>query len=392
MKQSIYASNRYKRFFAKSIGDIKFTRTLRIQAIDNATVIIEPTTQRFGVFDDNGSLIQASLQLRNKIVQEPPKFTPPTNFLDIEAVYIGTLEDHFGHFLLEHTNRLYPLLQAKYKNMKYIILNNRNLPTVPDFVFDFLQMLGIKQSDVYVINDNIKVKRLYVPPVAFEIPNMSSSAFGKTFDAAAAHAQPAHQIEKIYVSRERLPERATFGEQQIQRVFEKNGFTVIYPEQLSLYEQICYMKHCKCLAGIAGSALHLSLFMPCGGTVIQIKRNKLPADNANTQYLLCKTKNCDFVLVDCAREILPTHHWSEFPQIIGPTKYLEQFLRDFQFTYDAQHFVCDKSVRRAYRSAFRAKGGFWRYQTKRTLFYILPRLMLTYNSKTYIRRWLNKHL
>lgn len=392
MKQSIYASNRYKRFFTKSIKDITFMRSLRVQAIDNAAVIIEPATQRFGVFDANYAVIQESLQLRNKIVQEPPKFTSPTNFLDIEAVYIGTLEDHFGHFLLEHTNRLYPVLQAKYKNMKYIILNNRNLPKVPDFVFEFLRMLGIKQSDVYVINYNVKVKRLYVPPVAFEIPNMSSSAFCKTFDAAAAHAQPAHRIEKIYVSRQRLPGRATFGERQIQRVFEKNGFTVIYPEQLSLYEQICYMKHCKCLAGIAGSALHLSLFMPKGGTVIQIKRNKLPADNANTQYLLCKTKHCDFVLVDCAREILPTHHWSEFPQIIGPTKYLEQFLRDFQFTYDVQDLVCNKSVRRAYRSAFHAKGGFWRYQTKRTLVYILPRLILTYNSKTYIRRWLNKHL
>lgn len=392
MKQSIYASNRYKHFFTKSIKDITFMRSLSVQAIDNATIIIDPTTQRFGAFDATGAIVKNSLQLRNKTVQNPPNFIPTTDFLDIEAVYLGTLEDHFGHFLLEHTNRMYPVLQAKYKNMKYIILNTRNLPTVPDFVFDFLQTLGIKRSDIRLISNNVKVKRLYIPPVAFEIPNKYSSAFCKTFDAATAHAQPAHRIEKVYVSRERLPERATFGEKQIQRVFEKNGFTVIYPEQLSLYEQICYMKHCKCLAGIAGSALHLSLFMPKGGKVIQIKRNKLLADNANTQYLLCKTKQCDFILVDCALEILPTHHWSEFPQIIGPTKYLEQFLRDFQFTYDAQHFVCDKSVRRAYRSAFRAKGGFWRYQTKRMLVYILPRLMLTYNSKTYIRRWLNKYL
>lgn len=392
MKQSIYASNRYKRFFTKSIKGITFMPPLRVQAIDNATIIINPATQQFGAFDATGAIVKNSLQLRNKTVQNPPNFIPATNFLDIEAVYLGTLEDHFGHFLLEHTNRLYPVLQARYKNMKYIILNNRNLPKVPNFVFEFLQMLGIKQSDVYVINDNVKVKLLYVPPVAFEIPNKSSSAFCKTFDAAAAHAQPAHRIEKIYVSRERLPERATFGEQQIQRVFEKNGFTVIYPEQLSLYEQICYMKHCKCLAGIAGSALHLSLFMPCGGTVIQIKRNKLPADNANTQYLLCKTKNCDFVLVDCAREILPTHHWSEFPQIIGPTKYYEQFLQAYGFAYDAKDLACDKAIRQEYRAAFRAKGGFARYQLKRMLVYMMPRLMPTDNSKKTVRRWLNKHL
>ena len=392
MKQYIYASNRYKRFFAKSITGIKFMRSLHVQAIDNASIIIEPDTHRFGVFDAKGALVQDSLQLRNKIVQRAPKFISPTKILDIEAVYIGTLEDHFGHFLLEHTNRLYPVLHIKYKHMKYVILNNRNLPKVSDFVYEFLQILGINESDIFIINDNVKIKRLYIPPVAFEIPNKSSSAFCKTFDAAAAYAQPAHRIKKVYVSRERLSERATFGEQQIRQLFERNGFTVIYPEQLSLYEQICYMKHCKCLAGIAGSALHLSLFMPKGSKVIQIKRNKLLADNASTQYLLCKTKHCDFVLVDCACEILPTHHWSEFPQIIGPTKYLKQFLRDCQFNYTAQDLSCDKSIRKKYRHVFRAKGGFIRYQIKRTLVYVLPHMMPTKRYKNRMRRWLNTHL
>ena len=392
MKPVIYASDRYKRFFAKSVNNIHNMRSLRIRAINNATIVIEPDTQRFGVFDATGTIIEESLQLRNKIVQQPPIFTSDADVLNIEAVYLGTLEDHFGHFLLEHTNRLYPVLYPKYKNLKYIILNNRNLQKIPDFVFEFLAALGIKKTDICLINTNTKVKCLYVPSVAFEIPNKYSLEFSKTFDATTIGIHPKACFDKVYVSREKLLGRATFGESLIQKIFKENGFIVIHPEQLSLSKQIEYMSHCKCLAGVAGSALHLSLFMPSGGSVIQIKRNKLLADNSDTQYLLCKIKNCNFILVDCAKEFLPTHHWSEFPQIIGPTKYLEQFLYDYKFTYNKQDLICNDNTRQKYRHAFRAKGGFVRYQIKRMLVYAMPRIMPTEQIKNSVRRWLNKHL
>lgn len=95
MNPIIYASDRYKRFFAKSINNIHNTCSLRIRTINNATIVIEPNTQRFGVFD----IIKESLQLRNKIVQQAPVFASEAEVLDIDAVYLGTLEDHFGHFL-----------------------------------------------------------------------------------------------------------------------------------------------------------------------------------------------------------------------------------------------------------------------------------------------------
>ena len=94
-KPVIYASDRYKRFFAKSVNNIHNMRSLRIRAITNATIVIEPDTQRFGVFDSTGTIIEESLQLRNKIVQQPPIFTSDADVLNIEAVYLGTLEDHF---------------------------------------------------------------------------------------------------------------------------------------------------------------------------------------------------------------------------------------------------------------------------------------------------------
>lgn len=391
MKSVIYASDGYRKFFNRSVEKVHFLDELNVHSLSDCTIVIDPD-HKFGVFDSAGMFVPSSGQKRNKVIQTPPVFMTANDYLDVEAVYLGTLEDHFGHFLLEHTTRLYALLRQRYQGKKYILVNNRNLPGVSDFVYQLFALLGIDRNDVIVVSSSVGVRKLYVPEVAFEIPNTSSKAFGKIFDAAASAITSDIRHDKVYVSRLKLGDRATYGEEQIQQIFASNGFAVIYPECLSFDEQVAYMRHCKCLAGIAGSALHLSLFMPSGGTVVQIKRNKPYRDNSDTQYLLCATKGCDFVLVDCALERLPTHHWSEFPQIVGPTKFLHRFCLDNCFVMSATDMIPGKKYRKAYRAAFRSKGGFLRYQLKRMLVYSLPRLIPFSKTSIAVKRWLNKHI
>ena len=391
MKSVIYASKGYKRYFKKSIENIRFLDELKVHTVSDCTVVVD-SSHRFGIFDSVGNLVPNSIQQRTKSVQKPPVFEPANYFLDVDAVYLGTLEDHFGHFLLEHTTRLHALLKQQYRGKKYILVNNRQLVSVSDFVYQLFALLGIDKEDLIIVSSTVGIRRLHIPDVAFEIPHMSSATFGDIFDVAASAVPAVKKHEKVYVSRLKLGERATFGEEQVQQIFVSNGYEVIYPESMSLKEQISFMKHCKCLAGIAGSALHLSLFMPSGGTVVQIKRNKPYRDNSDTQYLLCATKECDFVLVNCALECLPTHHWSEFPQIVGPTKYLKQFCVDCGFVISGADMVPGTQYKKAYRAAFRAKGGFIRYQVKRMLVYVVPRLIPWSAKRTAIRRWLNRNI
>ena len=44
-------------------------------------------------------------------------------YIDEDAIFIGNVFPQFGHFLLEHMNRAYALLDDKYKNMKLILVN-----------------------------------------------------------------------------------------------------------------------------------------------------------------------------------------------------------------------------------------------------------------------------
>lgn len=392
MNVTIYASDKYKQYVSKATAGLRFLKSVRVKYFENCDIIIDSKSQKFGVFDSKHRFISNSTQQRNKNVQSPPMYVVPSDSLDIDAVYLGTLENHFGHFLLEHTTRMYAVLKPECRGKKYIIVNNRQLSDVQPFVWEFLSLLGISPDNVFIVNQSTKVRSLYIPDVGFEIPDTSSRQFAALFDSISDSRLPEIRADKVYVSRMKLSERSTFGEEQIQNIFEKNGFTVIYPECLTLTEQVAYMKNCKCLAGIAGSALHLSLLMPSGGTVVQIKRNKLLRDNVDTQHALCSTKGCDLVVVDCAAEKLPTHHWSEFPQIIAPTKYFVQFLRDAGFSCSPSDLEMNQHTRQQYRKAFRQKGGFIRYQIKRMLVYFLPRLMPTSAYKESLRRWLNRRI
>lgn len=392
MTTRIYASNRYKKYFAKSTNWQNINADTHIEKINNGIVAINPKNQRFCVFDTNNKPIKNSIPFRNGEKQPIPRLCKTNHYMDLDVVYLGNLEDHFGHFLLEHTNRVYPALQRKFKRLKYVLVNNRQFKKTPDFIWTFFSLLGISRSDIIIVNETTKFKSICVPSPCFNIPNISSAAFKNTFNKIASNIEDETKFDKIYVSRTALEHRKTFGEEKIQNIFRKNGYKIITPEKMPLERQISFMKNCKSLAGIAGSALHLALFMPKGGNVIQIKRNRLPKDNSNTQKLICKTKNLNFILVDAAIEKHRTHHWSEFPQIIGFTKHLKAFLDDNNFKYNESDKDFDKKAYQEYTKLFKFQGGFIRYQFKRIIVKTLPWLIPIKYYRMAFYKWLNRHI
>jgi capsular polysaccharide biosynthesis protein len=155
------------------------------------------------------------------------------------------------------------------------------------------------------------------------------------YDAiAAAVKQPKHIYEKIYVSRMAMQSRRTFGEGVVQKIFEKNGYKIICPETLPLTEQIALVKNARVLAGCAGTALHLALFMAPGGVVVQIKRNARAKCNADIQNLINDTKRLNGIFISGSVEEKPTDHCSSVPQIIGVNSHMRDFFDAYGFRYD----------------------------------------------------------
>ncbi|MGI5845738.1 MAG: glycosyltransferase 61 family protein [Alphaproteobacteria bacterium] len=137
---------------------------------------------------------------------------------------------------------------------------------------------------------------------------------------------------KIYLSRTKLGYNETFGEKTIENIFAKNGFTIIYPEQLSLEKQIQLMKAAQTIAGVSGTALHLSLFAQNGIKLICIhKRNYI----LKMQILIDKLKNINGTYIDAFLTIgnLKKCDGKSSAALIGINKNLQNFFNDNNFIY-----------------------------------------------------------
>jgi len=353
MTVKCYAEKSWQKWFKKQTKN-QYMRDVNVNKIPNG-IIVNEKLHGFGVFDENFNFIKSASQVRKNNGNFCPKFDHNNiPYVDEDVVFVGNVYNQFGHFLLEHMNRAYAFLDKKYQDMKYVLINNKSVNPVPEYMFVFLELLGVSRENILILEHTTQFRNVYVPDQGFNLPVYSSIKFGQTFQKIADNVKSEKVIyDKIYVSRAKLESRKTYGEEKIQKVFERNGYKIIYPETLPLEQQIALIKNCKWLAGCAGTALHMSLFMKPGGTVIQMKRNTVYDDNAPTQYLLDNTNELNSVFINSSIERVRSGHGSFMPQIVGINNNVRAFFKDFGFKTNDEDFEPDTNAMEEYNQALK---------------------------------------
>lgn len=328
-----------------------------IEFIPNATICVDRLNYTGVVYDKNGNLCRPSITYRFGTHTNIAKFSSTHNFINEHVVFAGGgyIFSHFGHFLLEGLARLYPMLDDFYRDKKFVFVVRHGTKSLPAYVMNFLSAIGITPENIILIDKTTKFAGVYVPPQASDIAKYIAPIMIRVFDLIAKNLGNADikTYDKIYMSRGKMNDGRTFGESQIEHIFEKNGYKIIYPEKLSLDEQITLVHNCRVLSGTAGTALHLAVFMRPGGHVVQIKRNSGNADNAYIQNQICELKNLNFTTVFGSIERIPTGHFSQIPQIIGITDSMIKFFDDNNFKYTKQDIVPDNNAWSQYNRQMR---------------------------------------
>ncbi|MCL2596938.1 MAG: glycosyltransferase family 61 protein [Paludibacter sp.] len=341
----IYASKSITKYIMDLVN-IRYVKSgLTIDCIAGGMIVIAEKVQCFGVFAPNGIFVEQSLQTRGKGQLIPDNVVLENiPYFDYDAVYLGNVDDAFGHYILEHWTRSYAFLNEKYKTMKFVIVNDMRFNPVPNFVTKLAYLLGIPSENFIILDKTSKFRNVYVPESAFKLVRYSSIEFGEIYAKIAENVKKEYDFEKIYVSRAGLKQRKVYGEEKVQSIFKKNGYHIVYPEQLPLEEQIALMKNCKSLAGCAGTALHLALFMYEGGNVYQIRRNKIKDGNCGTQYLITEAKKLHLTYIDASIEKYKTRHGENKAQIIGVNDNMKRFFDDNGFKYSPNDLEFDKEA------------------------------------------------
>jgi hypothetical protein len=206
---------------------------------------------------------------------------------------LGHYTGHYGHFLIETLSRAWALLEPSQKVQPYDhYVFHPFLHKTPDpLKFSpariSFKCLGLELEKVVVLKEPARFDHIDVPKPYFNINDSVNPAMAKVYGRIQTCALglgtsgvglinkwlgwPETGRLKIYISRRKARGyHPMLNEQEVEKLFLAFGFRIFHPEKWSFEQQVSIFSRSDVIAGVEGSALHNSVFMCKGSTVISI--------------------------------------------------------------------------------------------------------------------------
>lgn len=297
-------------YFNRKIDDT----SLDIEIIDNAKSTVSQLDLKtrnmpINIFNCEGELVKSSHHFRGPrhdfFKYDETAVFDTSNSSEIVAgdtIYLGWLIPHYGHFLMETLSRLWvlELLEGRksYKFLFNFYKDGNDFIKSKRWAEEFLLSFGINKEDIIFADNNYEYERLVIPQqslILHSSVNVKSQYY--IWNKIKEYFKPEDSSgkRKVYLSRKLLKKekRRLANEEEVEKVFSKFGFEIIYPEQISLKEQVELLHQSNVVVGPSGSALHNAAFMQEGSLLISLTTTEfcllnevLCCYSAKTQYEL----------------------------------------------------------------------------------------------------------
>lgn len=232
-------------------------------------------------------------------------------------IYLGCLRTHYGHFLLESLARLWPFIIAGLDKNEVIPVIHTEWPSPSldaigkkyPFVAEAYQRIGINLSEIYEIVDPVIFEKLLVPTPSFRLGQVfhyGTPTQSKVWAAIKRVNNLKPKKNKIYLSRKKhqcnnIKSRFLSNELEVEQLFIRHGFEIVYPERLPFTEQVKLYQECSIMAGPIGSCMHNSAFMPDDSKVLIIAPSFFSYTNADSMINTHKNIQTNYFYVDVGR-------------------------------------------------------------------------------------------
>lgn len=169
----------------------------------------------------------------------------------------------FGHFLLEAMSTLWAYDRVR-ERISFIIVNRHThnyTPVIDAFDINAKKLRWMRKSKVFICEN------LILPAQSYILDKWISQQYGTVVAKVkrqALEGHPAGRTEPIYLSRRHAGKRRLDNEAQIETLFTRNGFRIVYPEQHDFAEQIRIFAAASVIAGPVGSGLYNAAFATRG--------------------------------------------------------------------------------------------------------------------------------
>ncbi len=234
---------------------------------------------------------------------------------------------HFGHAVTEQLSRLWAWDVAKRRepDLKALVLTGDPGLRMARWERDLYEAAGVAPADVHLTRAPVRVERFVSATPMLSMPAYIHPGIVEVWDRVArnlaAQATVCESPRRIFCSRRAAAKRKCRNSRQVEQAFVRWGFTVVYPEDLTLADQVALFQRADVVAGFAGSALLTLAFCEAPKRLISIQSGSYAASN---EYLISAVRGHRmdrfWCVPDCAR---PDRSWDRAP-----------FQSPFEFDFD----------------------------------------------------------
>lgn len=299
-----------------------------------------------GVVDERGDYVPLSA-IEGRVQFSYPVETP--EYRDETVVYCGYLVDHWGHFLIEGVTRLWYFLENDPTIDKYVFfLDEGEERQIKGNYLEFFRLLKIWDK-LEIINKPTTYRQVVVPELGIYMRTAYTPKLLKVFDTIADNVQvdPSWETpEKIYYSRSQFQKGIPFefGFATLDDFFQRNGYTILFPEKVPLGQMVHYIRNAKVVATLSGSLPHNMLFGRQGQKVEILERFVISDDN---QTDVNRMRELDVTYIDANIPVFPTDFVGPF--IMGYTDCLQRFAQDRGYVPPDSQYLTPKHYKQCFR-------------------------------------------
>jgi capsular polysaccharide biosynthesis protein len=189
----------------------------------------------------------------------------PISILDSGVWIINNKSENYFHWMTESLSRV---LSFQRLNKKSTVLLSEQFNDY-EFVSKTLDILDIDYK-IYSNENLVKVRKLFLTTHTATAGNYNSEIILEIQNKLNKNTK-SNKGKRIWLSRRFSDRRFLSNEEELTSVLDKYNIEVIYPENMSYFEQIEIYRKVEFIGGVHGAAMVNMLYMEMGGKVLELR-------------------------------------------------------------------------------------------------------------------------
>ena len=171
-------------------------------------------------------------------------------------------------------------------------------------------------------------KEVIVPEQSIRLHDFYSKEYKATIERIMVNVHPV-QNDKVYFSKKERKNDRAIGERPLEQILARNGYSVYYPERMSVGEVLSVVKGCNLFVATSGTNIHNSLFLRHNSRMVCLNRSE---HYHPIQIMIDRMNGLNVSYVD-AYIFGSKANWSNGPFFLFPTNGIRRFFSSEAMTF-----------------------------------------------------------